>query len=110
LDWYRKNDIDSYEGYYASVIYALFNGAGLSVVAEDATSLGRIDLSVLHQDRVYILEFKVVGDKGDGSALKQLKEKRYYEKYFGKYREIYLIGIEFSKKRRNIVNFEIEKA
>jgi len=108
-DWYRKNDIDSYEGFYASIVYALFNGAGLNVIAEDNTNKGQIDLSVFNQDSVYIIEFKVVEDKEEGVALKQIKEKRYYEKYKGKYQEIYLIGIEFSKKDKNIVSFEWEK-
>jgi hypothetical protein len=108
-DWYRKNDIDSYERFYASIVYALFNGAGLNVIAEDNTNKGQIDLSVFNQDSVYILEFKVVEDKEEGVALKQIKEKRYYEKYIGKYQEIYLIGIEFSKKDKNIVSFKWEK-
>ncbi|AEF18844.1 MULTISPECIES: ATP-binding protein [unclassified Hydrogenobaculum] len=108
-DWYRKNDIDSYEGFYASIVYALFNGAGLNVIAEDNTNKGQIDLSVLSDDSVYIIEFKVVEDKEEGVALKQIKEKKYYEKYMGKYNEIYLIGIEFSKKDKNIVGFEWEK-
>jgi hypothetical protein len=108
-DWYRKNDIDSYEGFYASIVYALFNGAGLNLIAEDNTNKGQIDLSVFNQDSVYIIEFKVVEDKEEGVALKQIKEKRYYEKYIGKYNEIYLIGIEFSKKDKNIVGFEWEK-
>ena len=108
-DWYRNNDISSYEGFYASTVYALFNGAGLNVIAEDNTNKGQIDLSVLNQDSVYIVEFKVVEDKEEGMALKQIKERRYYEKYMGKYQEIYLIGIEFSKKDKNIVGFEWEK-
>ncbi|MFP3158247.1 MAG: PD-(D/E)XK nuclease domain-containing protein, partial [Hydrogenobaculum sp.] len=108
-DWYRKNDIDSYEGFYASIVYALFNGAGLNVIAEDNTNKGQIDLSVFNQDSVYILEFKVVEDKEEGNALKQIKEKRYYEKYVGKYNDIYLIGIEFSKKDKNNVSFEWKK-
>ena len=107
-DWYRKNDIDSYEGFYASIVYALFNGAGLNVISEDNTNKGQIDLSVLSDDSVYIIEFKVVEDKEEGVALKQIKEKRYYEKYKGKYNDIYLIGIEFSKKDKNIVSFEWE--
>jgi len=110
LDWYRKNDIDSYEGYYASVIYALFNGAGLSTIAEDTTNVGRIDLSVIYGDKVYILEFKVVENEAEGSAIRQIREKRYYEKYLGKYNQIYLIGIEFSKSSKNIVCFQFEKA
>ncbi|ACG57644.1 protein of unknown function DUF1703 [Hydrogenobaculum sp. Y04AAS1] len=108
-DWYRKNNIDSYEGFYASIVYTLFNGAGLNVIAEDNTNKGQIDLSVFNQDSVYIIEFKVVEDKEEGIALKQIKEKRYYEKYMGKYQEIYLIGIEFSKEKKNIVSFEWER-
>ena len=57
----------------------------------------------------YIIEFKVVEDKEEYKALEQVKEKRYYEKYIGKYQEIYLIGIEFSKKDKNIVSFEWER-
>jgi len=108
-DWYRNNDIASYEGFYASIVYALFNGAGLNVISEDNTNKGQIDLSIFNQDSVYIVEFKVVEDKEEHKALKQIKDKRYYEKYMGKYQEVYLIGIEFSKKDKNIVSFEWEK-
>jgi len=108
-DWYRNNDIALYEGFYASIVYALFNGAGLNVISEDKTNKGQIDLSVFNQDSVYILEFKVVEDKEEHNALKQIKEKRYYEKYMSKYNDIYLIGIEFSKKDKNIVSFEWER-
>jgi len=59
---------------------------------------------------VYILEFKVVENEAEGSAIRQIREKRYYEKYLGKYNQIYLIGIEFSKSSKNIVCFQFEKA
>jgi hypothetical protein len=108
-DWYRKNELQDYEGYYASVIYALFNGAGLRTIAEDATNTGRIDLTVLWESNAYVVEFKVVEDKSDGNALSQIKEKRYFEKYVNKYSSVYLIGIEFSKKDRNIVSFDWER-
>ena len=90
-------------------MYALFNGAGLNVITEDNTNKGQIDLSIFNQDSVYIIEFKVVEDKEEGVALKQIKERRYHEKYMGKYQEIYLIGIEFSKEKKNIVSFEWER-
>jgi hypothetical protein len=108
-DWYRKNELQDYEGYYASVIYALFNGAGLRTIAEDATNTGRIDLTVLWESNAYVVEFKVVEDKAEAKALNQIKEKRYFDKYVSKYSSIYLIGIEFSKKERNIVSFDWEK-
>jgi len=105
-DWYRKNDLESYEGFYASIVYALFSGAGFETIAEDTTNKGKIDLTVIYNNKVYIIEFKVVEDKPEKTALKQIEEKKYYEKYLGKYEEVYLIGIEFSKKDRNIVDFQ----
>jgi hypothetical protein len=41
-------------------------------------------------------------------ALKQIKEKKYHEKYLSEKKDIYLIGIEFSKEEKNICFFEWE--
>jgi hypothetical protein len=110
-DWYRKNEIAGYEGYYASVFYCYFTALGLDVTAEDATNHGRIDLTVNLEGKVFILEFKVVDlDTGKNSALEQIKAKGYHEKYRGKADEMYLIGVEFNRTERNIVRFEYEKA
>ena len=108
-DWYRRNEIYKYEGYYASVVYAYFSASGFNVVVEDATSVGKIDMTVFYEDRVYIMEFKVVELEGEGKAIAQLKEKRYWEKYADKAGKIYLIGIEFSRETRNIVEFDAEE-
>jgi len=109
-DWYRKNQIAKYEGYYASVFYCYFTALGLDVTAEDTTNHGRIDLTVKLERRVFILEFKVVDmNAGKNSALKQIKEKAYHEKYRAEADELYLIGVEFNRKDRNIVRFEYEK-
>ena len=57
---FTNNYIENYEGFYASIFYAYFAGAGFDrVIAEDSTSEGRIDLSVFIDNRVYIFEFKV---------------------------------------------------
>jgi hypothetical protein len=56
-----------------------------------------------------VIEFKVVEGEAEGRALQQIKERRYFEKYLGKYEEIYLMGIEFSQEKRNIINFEWER-
>jgi Protein of unknown function (DUF1703)./Predicted AAA-ATPase. len=108
-DWYRKNDLESYEGFYASIVYALFSGAGFETVAEDTTNKGNVDLTIIYNNKAYIIEFKVVEDRPEKTALKQIEEKKYFEKYLGKYEEVYLIGIEFSKKDRNIVDFDYKK-
>ena len=74
--------------------------------------MGRIDLTIAtpNMKQVYIMEFKVVDNKNqNGKALEQIKENRYYEKYREKASEIIIIGIEFSKKDKNISKFEWER-
>jgi hypothetical protein len=80
------------------------------VIPEDITNKGQIDLTVLYRERAYLFEFKVVeGEEADAKALAQLKEKGYHKKYEGSFKEIYLIGIEFSSGERNIKDFSWEK-
>ena len=66
-------------------------------------------MAVVYKDRAYLFEFKVVELERQGRALEVLKERRYYEKYRGKYKEVWLIGVEFSKERKNIERFEYER-
>ncbi|MDW8087035.1 MAG: AAA family ATPase, partial [Candidatus Calescibacterium sp.] len=105
--WYR--DVGGYESFYVSVIYSFFYASGLDVVGEDTTNRGRIDLTVRFGGRCYIFEFKVVEMEGsEPKALEQIRSKRYWEKYKN-FKEIYLIGIDFSAEKRNIINFEWHK-
>ena len=46
----------------------------------------------------------------EGRALRQLKDKGYAEKYRAEGLPIHLIGIEFSREKRNVVGFEMELA
>jgi len=104
---FTNNKLPEFEGYYASVVYAYLASIGMTTIPEDVSNLGRIDLTLQYQDKVFIIEFKL-SEKATGAALKQIKEKSYYEKY-SDYDNIYLIGIEFSKEKRNIVGYEWEK-
>jgi hypothetical protein len=108
-EWYTKNNLAAYEGFYASLVYAYFAASGLNCVVEESTSKGRLDMGVFYKNRCYLFEFKVVELEPEGKALEQIKKKKYDEKYREKYEEIYLIGIEFSAKEKNVVLFEWEK-
>ncbi len=94
---------------YAAAIYGLIYATGYNVIIEDNTSKGRIDLTIVVDKKiVYIIEFKVLeNEKEKGKALKQIKEKEYFKKYLN-YEKIYLVGIEFDKINKNLVNFEYE--
>jgi hypothetical protein len=107
--WYNNNEIQHYEGYYASVFYSYFASLGLNVTLEDTSNLGRIDMTLKFNQQVYIFEFKVVELIPQGKALQQIKDRAYADKYRGLNQPIYLIGVEFSKTDRNIVGFEWEQ-
>ena len=107
-DWYRKNELANFEGYYASIFYSYFAALGLDIRLEDTTHKGRIDMAVLFEGQVLLFEFKVVELTPEGRALQQIKDKGYADKYRARGEPIHLIGVEFSKASRNIVGFEIE--
>ena len=106
-EWYTNNDIANYEGYYASVFYSYFAALGLDVTVEDSTSHGRLDMAVRFGGNVYLFEFKVVEMEPEGAAMAQLREKDYAAKYRGGGGEVFLVGVEFSRKTRNVVGFEV---
>ena len=108
--WFTKNDIANYEGYYATVFYSYFTALGAQVAVEDSTSRGRLDLTVHYHGHIYLFEFKVIEQSGSGAALAQLREKGYADKYHGRDQPIHLIGVEFSSRTRNIERFEVESA
>jgi len=116
LDNYRKNTISSYEGFYASVVYAYFASLGLTVIPEDVMNRGRIDLTVIGPKGIWIFEFKVKGlDKsGNEAPLAQILQKNYAAKYRGRTNAagqvlpLYQIGIIFDEVERNVVSWEMQ--
>jgi hypothetical protein len=108
--WYTGNNIQTFEGFYASVFYSYFAALGLDVIVEDCTNHGRLDMTLKFNNQIYLFEFKVIEIAPKGKALQQIKDKHYADKYRGLNQPIHLIGVEFSKVDRNIVRFEVETA
>ena len=106
--WYTNNSIAQYEGFYVSVFYSYFAALGLDIRTEESTNHGRIDMAVLFGSQVYLFEFKVVEETPAGSALQQIRDMGYADKYRAMGCPIHLVGVEFSKTDRNIVGFEVE--
>ena len=87
-DNYANNTIHHYEGYYASVVYAHLASLGFQIIAEDTSNKGRVDMTILLPDKVYCVEFKV--DQVPGTAMEQIRQKGYHEKYLDGRRRIIL--------------------
>ena len=101
---YVKNNIANFEGYYASVVFAFLSSLGFDVRTEESTNRARVDMTLIGPESIFILEFKV--DKPTERALHQIETRKYYEKYTSMGKEIFLIGIHFSSKERNISSME----
>jgi hypothetical protein len=80
----------------------------VELIDEDTTNRGRIDLTLKLEELVYIIEFKLADNSNENSALQQIKERRYFEKYQDSGATIYLIGVEFDTEAKNIGRFDWE--
>jgi len=110
IPYTESEHIKKYEGFYASIVFAYLQALGINITGEGITNKGRIDITCFMGDKTYIMEFKVMKSKREkGSVLVQIKKKKYYEKYAGGGKEIYIVGMEFSEEEKNIVNFEWER-
>ena len=92
------------EKYYQTTFYVLAQLMGLAAEVEIKTNLGRIDMAIEMDKIFYIFEFKV--NQKASPALKQIQDKKYLEKYLGRKKEICAIGVSFSTKERNIVEWK----
>lgn len=102
-DNYVHNNMGEYEGYYASVMFSFMASLGYEIIPEDHTNYGRIDLTVKVNNNIFLFEYKV--DCSEEEAISQIEERKYYEKYLSDDKEIYLIGIHFDSKSKNISEF-----
>jgi hypothetical protein len=101
-DWYRHNDIQHYEGFYCATVYTYLMGLGYQAIAEDVTSQGQIDMTVILDDSIVIIEFKLSSTADAKSALQQIKDKQYADKYLSHQKPIYLLGLSFDPAQRNV--------
>ncbi len=104
--YHTNNPISQYEGYYASVLFSFFMSTGYEVRGEDVSRRGRADIVVLARDKVYVVEIKTDAQE---PAIKQIEERRYWEKYEGAGREIYLVGINIDSEGRRVGEMEIRR-
>ena len=88
------------EHYYHSLLYTLLTAFGADIRAEEPTAKGQSDLVLLMPKGIYIIEIKY-NDTAD-TALEQIDQKGYADKYALDGRPVTKIGIAFSTNERNI--------
>lgn len=86
-----------HEYYYHSLSYMVMALLGAKVNLEDNTDKGRIDGVIEFEKLIYIIEFKL--DKAT-DALKQIEDKKYYEKFLNTGKKIILLGVGGFREKR----------
>ncbi len=94
------------ESFFHSNFHTILAENGLKPISEESTNDGRIDLHLSIDKTKYLFELKLKESKDDG--MKQIHEKKYYNKFLGQFDKIILIAISFSTKTRNIDKIEYE--
>ncbi len=94
------------EKYFHAILFLSIKLCGFHIESEVSVSTGRIDAVMIYENKVYIFEFKL-NDTAD-SALEQIREKKYVKKYENQGKEVILVGIGFSGKRKEVSDWKVE--
>lgn len=94
------------EIYFENNIYIIFKLLGLNVHTEYRTSYGRIDIVVFTDSYIYVMELKLNGSAK--AALAQIDSKDYLLPFSSAGRRLFKIGLNFSKRTRNLTRPLIE--
>ena len=90
---------------FQNTLYLIFTMLGYNVQVEQATSQGRIDITIQTKDYIYIIELKL--DKTAEEALRQIKDNHYALPFQTDKRKLYLIGVNFSSETRTVEKWVI---
>ncbi|NCN04749.1 MAG: ATP-binding protein [Spirochaetales bacterium] len=112
---FTNNDIAEYEGYYGSVLYSFFVSLSCTVIPEDTNNHGQADLTIRLENKVYVMEIKVIPTDATlgttNTALDQVHSRNYAQKYQGEPGvQVFELGLVFSQEKRNLVQFDYERA
>ena len=88
------------EKYYQSIFFVVFKLLGATIEAESCTNEGRIDAYIRTAKTVYIFEFKL--NKTADTAVHQIVDRHYYEKFQSCGLPLRMIGVNFNSKKGRI--------
>ena len=104
---YGALESDPHEMNYERSLAILLRAMGMNVVCEDTQASARADLVADCAEGIFVFELK--RDESAAAALAQIKEKGYAESYRADGRPVYLIGLNFDSKTRQLTDAASEK-
>ncbi len=102
-DWRIKDEAEAKR--YFHLFFAML---GANPAPEFPSARGYADAVIERPDVVYVFEFKY--DESSETAIRQIRDRGYADKWIGGERPVMLVGINYNPKKRNIDIPVIEKA
>ena len=96
-----------HENSYGRCLSFLLASCGFDFTMENVQANGRADVVAKHPAEVCIFELKV--DEPVDKAFAQIREKGYAEPFRADARPVWLIGLSFDSKTRQLVDYAVEK-
>ncbi len=93
--WQKDN-----EQFYHAIVHLLFSLMGVYINSEVHTKNGRADALIQIDEGIFCLEFKL--DKSAEEVLAQIHDKGYLAPFLNKGKPCHAIGINFSKKKKEV--------
>ena len=94
------------EKYYQTIFYVMLKMAGADIIVEQPTNIGRIDAVIQTTSNCFVIEMKI--NASAQIALRQIREKKYYQPYESLGKNITLVGIAFDTTMNNISEIKHE--
>lgn len=90
------------EGYYHNLFEIFCKFAGIDLLIESRTDIGRVDSVLRYPDRTYVIEMKYAAaenslPKAAAEAMDQIKRKNYQQPYLHQGKNVHLLGLAFTK-------------
>ena len=104
---YGSKEASVHENSYGRCLSFLLASCGFDFTMEAVQANGRADIIAKHPAMVCIFELKV--DEPVDKAFRQIHEKGYAEPCRAETRPVWLIGLSFDSKTRNLVDYGVEK-
>ena len=112
--WHASNSkMACYEGWYCSVLYScLWDVADTGIRAEESSSRGRSDLSLVIGDQVFVFECKMLKEGMDkeqaaAEAIEQINDRGYADRYRDGFKSVHLIGAVFDSEEKNLAAMKV---
>lgn len=102
---YYELVFDSESAWHAGFV-CIMNMLEADIIPEQTTNKGRIDCVLRCPNDVYVIEFKF--NQSANIAITQIRENKYYEPYLTCGKTVHLLGINFSTKEKNIIEWHEE--